>query len=550
MQTQTRSLTTLVTVFFFWGFLAASNGIFIPFCKTHFHLNQFRSQLVDTSFYGAYFIGSLFLYLVSMGTGRDLLNSIGYKKGIVFGLLISIIGSLLMLLAVKAESFPFILLSFFVIALGFSLQQTAANPMAIYLGNPATGSHRLNLAGGVNSLGTTLGPLIVNMALFGKVAAGESEKANASIASISNLYIILCVAFSIAALLFSMSKMPVLNSDAEIDSEKKDKTNNFVLKTPLIILMSILAFIILLLSRSAFAGGNQSLKKFLFLFISALGLSGILGFLVLRFIKLKRQNRFEPKAYPQVQWGMFAIFVYVGMEVTIQSNMGALLKTPDFGSLSESHISRFLSLYWGSLMIGRLMAALSVFNLKKSWRRLFTILVPVSVFALILGINRLSGNPTEDMIIYLIPIAILVIGFFLCREKPVLTLIVFSVLGISAMLTGLLTQGLFATYSFISAGLFCSIMWPCIFTLSIAGVKQYSSQASGFLIMMILGGAFIPPLQGIVCDFDKTEGSHFLGMSFTHFSFTIPLICFLCLTLYAFRSKALLKRQGIDFDAG
>ena len=77
------ALTTLVTVFFFWGFVAASNGIFIPFCKAHFSLNQYQSQLIDASFYGAYFFGSLILYMLSTFRNIDLLNQIGYKKGII-----------------------------------------------------------------------------------------------------------------------------------------------------------------------------------------------------------------------------------------------------------------------------------------------------------------------------------------------------------------------------------------------------------------------------------------------------------------------------------
>ena len=87
------ALPTLVTVFFFWGFVAASNGIFIPFCKTHFNLDQFQSQLIDTSFYGAYFFGSLLLYLFSTISGVDILNRIGYKNGIILGLSMSVIGA-------------------------------------------------------------------------------------------------------------------------------------------------------------------------------------------------------------------------------------------------------------------------------------------------------------------------------------------------------------------------------------------------------------------------------------------------------------------------
>ena len=104
-QSKTKSyasaLYSLITVFFFWGFLAASNGVFIPFCKTHFQLTQFESQLIDFTFYGGYFIGSLILYFVSQLTKVDLLNKIGYKNGIVYGLLISTVGALAMVPAIN-----------------------------------------------------------------------------------------------------------------------------------------------------------------------------------------------------------------------------------------------------------------------------------------------------------------------------------------------------------------------------------------------------------------------------------------------------------------
>ena len=68
------ALATLVTVFFFWGFIAASNGVFIPFCKSYFHLDQFQSQLIDFAFYGAYYIGALLLFVVSGFVKMDVLN--------------------------------------------------------------------------------------------------------------------------------------------------------------------------------------------------------------------------------------------------------------------------------------------------------------------------------------------------------------------------------------------------------------------------------------------------------------------------------------------
>ena len=211
------ALSTLVTVFFFWGFIAASNSIFIPFCKSHFHLSQFESQLIGSAFYGAYFIGSLILFIVSNVLGYDILNKIGYKKGIIYGLLISVVGALLIIPSANANSFPAILASFFVVALGFSLQQTSAQPFAISLGDPATGSHRLNLGGGVNSLGTTLGPIIVSYFLFGSVGSSVKE---VTVTNINTLYMIVAGVFLAVALFFAFSKLP----DGK-NSEKFEKGN-------------------------------------------------------------------------------------------------------------------------------------------------------------------------------------------------------------------------------------------------------------------------------------------------------------------------------------
>jgi len=125
-----------------------------------------------------------------------------------------------------------------------------------------------------------------------------------------------------------------------------------------------------------------------------------------------------------------------------------------------------------------------------------TVVIPIIAFIVILLVNYLKGNDTSQLYIYIICVAILICSFFLAQEKPAKTLILFSSLAIVAMTIGLTTTGKVATFSFISGGLFCSVMWPCIFSLSIAGLGKYASQGSAFLIMMILGGAIIPPLQG------------------------------------------------------
>src|SRR5471030_1416755 len=156
----TSALLTLATVWFFWGFSAASNGVFIPFCKSHFNLTQFEAQLIDFTFYGGYFIGSIILYFVSQFKRIDIVDKLGYKNGIAVGLLISAAGALAMGPALNSGSFGYILTADFIIALGFSLQQTAGNPFVIALGTPETGANRLNFTGGVNNIGGILGPVI------------------------------------------------------------------------------------------------------------------------------------------------------------------------------------------------------------------------------------------------------------------------------------------------------------------------------------------------------------------------------------------------------
>ena len=123
-QNNKSALTTLVTVFFFWGFIAASNSVFIPFCKTYFEIDQFQSQLVEFAFYGAYFVGALLLFIISSSIKKDIINSWGYKKGIIYGLLLSAIGAFIMFPAtagaVQGETnvFYYVLIALFIVGLG------------------------------------------------------------------------------------------------------------------------------------------------------------------------------------------------------------------------------------------------------------------------------------------------------------------------------------------------------------------------------------------------------------------------------------------------
>jgi FHS family L-fucose permease-like MFS transporter len=518
------ALYTIITVFFFWGFLAASNGIFIPFCKAHFSLTQFESQLIDFTFYGGYFIGSLILYFASAATKVDILNKIGYKNGIIYGLLISAVGALIMIPAINSGSFGFILFTFFVIALGFSLQQTAANPFVVALGSPETGTHRLNFAGGVNNFGSIWGPVIVGIVLFGSASA-KIPASEVKIASVNTLYIILAALFLAVALFFWVSKLPSVTSDEKIEpSHKANKPLGIIFIAFLLILAATPLAQATGIEKSYFVYASLAIILF-----TLIGTSSAAG---------KGGAGWGAMQYPQLVYGMLAIFTYVGVEVTIQSNMGALLETPAFGNFKTDQVAPFISLYWGSLMIGRWTGAIAAFSLSKTAKLLLTIIVPFFALGVVLVVNRISGTDVSSLYPYAGCVAILVIGFFIGNQKPVRTLALFGILGAVFMIIGLLTTGMVAVFAFISGGLCCSIMWPSIFSLSVTGLGKYTSQGSAFLIMMILGGSIIPPVQGILAD---TSG--------IHKSYIIPVIGFAYLAFFAWKAGAILKKQGIDIDS-
>jgi len=525
------ALYTLITVFFFWGFLAASNGIFIPFCKEHFHLTQFESQLIDFTFYGGYFIGSLILYFASQASKVDIMNKLGYKNGIILGLVVSAVGALAMIPAVASGAFGFILAVFFIIAVGFSLQQTAANPFVVALGPPETGSNRLNFAGSINNIGALLGPVVVSVVLFGSATA-KTAAADVKISSINNLYYLLAGLFIAVALFFWFSNLPKVTSDEKIESSSKANT-------PLLVMFVAFCLILAADPISKAIGIPSQYFVYASLAIIVFTLIGTI------FAAKKSKEGWGAMQYPQLILGMLAIFTYVGTEVTIQSNMGSLLKTPEFGSFAESDIAPYISLYWGSLMIGRFAGSIDAFNLSKSVKYVLYILIPFLAFGIVLLVNVFSGANVSHLYAYAICVAILIVAFFIGQQKPTRTLSVLGLLGVAFMLAGLFTTGKVATFAFISGGLCCSIMWPSIFSLAITGLGKYTSQGSAFLIMMILGGSIIPPLQGKIAD---GAGNVVPGMSGIHFSYIVPVIGFAYLAYFAWKVSHELRHQGIDLD--
>lgn len=568
------ALYTLITVFFFWGFIAAGNSIFIPFCKSYFSLDQFQSQLVDFAFYTAYYIGALLLFAIGNLTGNDIVGKWGYKKSIVYGLLFSALGAGAMIVAVEANVYAGMLVGLFIVALGFSLQQTAANPFAILLGDPKTGASRVNLGGGINSFGTTIGPIVVALALFGTAKSVSEEQIKLlELNKVVILYIGVGLLFiSAAALFFFSKKVPSGVSNEPIEKSNK-ALRTLVLMTILLAVMftpvfksyksesalkieniekdlvsikklkkipnPLLNFDKIIASKELeIASLKEPLEKYRMYWLFGALIVVVGGLLVSYSSAQKKADGWGAMQYPQLVLGMLAIFTYVGVEVAIGSNLGSLLNLKEFGNLQSSDIAPYISMYWGSLMIGRWAGAISVFNLQGNKKTVALVVIPLIAFGIILGINIVSGKDMQPLYYYIFCVFIQIGAFFLSKDKPARTLTIFGSFGIIAMLIGLFSTGTIAIYAFLAGGLACSIMWPAIFSLSIIGLGKYTSQGSAFLVMMILGGGIIPPIQGKLSDL--------IGI---HQSYIVAVICFGYLTLFAILVKGILKKQNIDVDA-
>ncbi len=469
----------LVSVFFFWGFVAASNDILIPVFKKAFDLKGAEAQLVSLAFYIAYTVGAILYMIVSYLIKQDLTNKIGYKNGLALGLSISAVGTMLFYPAANNGSFPLMLAGLFIVGLGFSLQQTVANPLAIALGSLSTGSQRLTLAGGINNLGTTIGPLIVGFAIFGAASSGDSE---ASIESVKIPYLILGAAFLVVAVFLKFSSLP-------------DKPT--ITETP---------------EQDALSESTASIH-----------------------FNAPAKERKSALHYPQLVLGMIAIFVYVGVEVSTASNLPSYME--EVLHFTTKGTAPYVSLYWASLMIGRWTGAVEAFNPSASAAKMFKFFAPYLAFAVFLGVNAFMGTSLAPFYVYAVLILVLIGADIASKGNPASMLLIFSGLGITALLTGIFSEGMVSVYAFCSVGLFCSTLWPCIFTLAVSGLGNKTAQGSNFLIMMIMGGGIISFLQGFLSDHTSIKVSYFVGVA-----------CFAYLAFYAWKVSSILKAQGISFD--
>lgn len=442
----------MTILFFMWGFMTVWNDILIPRFKEAFTLNYFQAMLVQLAFFGAYAVGSLIYFVVSIVSG-DPINRIGYKNGVVLGLLISAVGTALFYPAASATSYAFFLAALFIVGLGFAMLQIAANPYVTILGPERTASSRLNLSQAFNSLGTTIGPVIAGWLIYEVFSQSDAHGAD----SVKIPYLCVAGVFLLLAVLFKSVHLPSFTNTEELGT----------------------------------------------------------GLGVLR--------------YPHTVLGMVAIFMYVGGEVAVGSGVINFLGLDRVAGLSPQDAAPYLAFYWGGLMIGRFMGAFALSDLRARVKNILVIAAPVVAMPVVAAAAGLHRDPFsvdlaegfQKAYPYCIMLAALPVAFLLGEASPHRMLALFGSVIIGLLATGVLTQGQVAQWSVLGVGLFCSVMWSNIFSLAIDGLGPLKSQASSLLVMAILGGAVLPPIQGRVADAYGIQAS-----------FVVPAVAFAYVVFY------------------
>jgi MFS transporter, FHS family, L-fucose permease len=199
----TPALIVLTSLFFMWGLITSLNDILVPHLKAIFTLTYVQAMLIQFCFFGAYFV-------VSWPAGY-FVERVGYRRGIIIGLLTASIGCVAFYPSAAYRSYPLFLAALFVLASGITLLQVAANPFVSALGPSETSASRLNLTQAFNSLGTTLGPLlgsVLILSLSGAATTGDEVE------TVQGPYLGLAVLLCVIAAVFSRFKLPTVSADA------------------------------------------------------------------------------------------------------------------------------------------------------------------------------------------------------------------------------------------------------------------------------------------------------------------------------------------------
>jgi len=466
-QTYRLPFAIMTTLFFMWGFMTVWNDILIPRFKEAFTLDYFHAMLIQFAWMGGYTVASLIYFLISMISG-DPINRIGYKNGVIIGLLLAASGSALFYPAAIMTSYPFFLFALFVVGNGFAMLQIAANPYVTILGPERTASSRLNLSQAFNSFGTTIGPIIGGWLIFTFFASRTAHGAD----SVKVPYLGFAAVFVLLAVFFRFVHLPNFSNQEEI-------THGIgALKHPHTVLGMVAIFM--------YVGGevavgstlinylgqpqlgsleHEAASKFLAFYWGGLMIGRFMGAFALSDLR-------TPLRHSLVVLVPALAFVVIALLPKIAAGLGHL---PVFNTFFDA-------------------SAITSINTVCSWSN-------VTHYGLLLGV--------------------LLVAFFLGEASPHRMLALFSTVIIGLLLAGVLASGEAAKWAVLGVGLFCSVMWSNIFSLAIEGLGPLKSQASSLLMMSVFGGAVLPPLQGMVADR--------MGVQF---SFIVPMVAFAYIAFY------------------
>jgi MFS transporter, FHS family, L-fucose permease len=290
-----RAMAMVTTLFFMWGFLTALNDILIPHLKSIFELTYARVMLIQSAFFGAYFV-----FAIPSGM---VIEKIGYKKTMVVGLLVMAVGAVLFVPAANVPSFGLFLAALIVLAAGVTALQVAANPYVTVLGPSRTASSRLNLTQAFNSLGTTIAPYVGGILILAGAPLASSQLQQLSgpalvayrqqeASTVKMPYIGIALALTALALAIAMFNLPKIETTREF--------------RPM--------------------GDTDTAAR-----------------------DLWKQR--------QLVLGALGIFLYVGAEVSIGSFLINYFTQPEIGNMSVKTAAGLVSLYWLGAMIGRFIGA-------------------------------------------------------------------------------------------------------------------------------------------------------------------------------------------------
>ena len=394
----------LTTLFFLWGFITVLVDSLIPRLKDVFEMSYAKTVLVQFAFFVAFFVFSL--------PAGFILSKIGYKKGIILGLVTMAIGCSLFYPAAEYRTFAVFLIGYFTLAGGITILQVAANPFVALLGSEAGASSRLNLSQAFNSLGTTIAPVVGALFLL-----SDSVKSSEDIAILSEL-----------------------ERSSYYASEAATVQTPFLIISGFILALAVAFFFIKLptLIEESPKGGYFKLLK------NKLMLMGALGIFVYVGAEVAIGSFLVSYFYDS---GLAPIVAENETMMNIANSIASTFNKTFSGSDPKSLLGIFVIFYWGGAMIGRFIGAY-----------LTKIMAPGKVLA------------------------------------------IFASLAITMILISINSSGLVAMWSILAVGLFNSIMFPTIFTLSLEGLGDLKAQASGLLCMAIVGGAIIPFFFGSLID--------------------------------------------------